>query len=586
MKPEEIESFFESQFELLIEENDKLKSSTKEELFLYLCLKYYFFENDPSYDTEDIFDSMFEDKYNNGINAICLDLLSDETPQIVFVQSIFKNELDPKDVSDGLKKLTKSYQQLRKKKFESFDDKLVERFEYCVEEAEIYNPCFVFFSYTTPKKAKKEKILALFKEANALIYFGEDIKCYIEGELEKTGRVSSGEIEIDTPNNYLSYEYSCIVNLSAKSLKSLYGTYRRGLLGLNLRYYIRNKTVDTGIKNTIQKNPNHFWYLNNGIVIACEDYSVSGRIVKLSGFSIINGGQTTDRIFNTDFEDDFYLLCKIIKTDMNDDEGDPNKLSSRSISIASNSQKPIKDKDLVSNKPEQIRLKAELKQLGVQYVIKAGETIEKKYKATGSYISLDTLGKLGMFAIAQHPWARSNSKDIFDQTKGFYHLIYKEAKSSLYKDLLILDNYYKRYIKSKEIPEDVSKLAKNSRSFVLAIIALCSLIIQKPEYYERLQNFKDSKTQNELAKAIGQLDCIIVNKFDDEKQKYYAFFNEINIDLINTEYRVVSRYETDLNESNYLKKADSYYEIVKALYHQLRPSSRIMRPSAEILFEK
>ena len=36
---------------------------------------------------------------------------------------------------------------------------------------------------------------------------------------------------------------------------------------MNLRYYVRQKAVDTGIEKTIHKEPENFWYKNNGILM-------------------------------------------------------------------------------------------------------------------------------------------------------------------------------------------------------------------------------------------------------------------------------------------------------------------------------
>ena len=36
--------------------------------------------------------------------------------------------------------------------------------------------------------------------------------------------------------------------------------------------------------------------LNNGLTIACNEYKVDGKFIKLYDFSIVNGGQTTNLI--------------------------------------------------------------------------------------------------------------------------------------------------------------------------------------------------------------------------------------------------------------------------------------------------
>ena len=63
---------------------------------------------------------------------------------------------------------------------------------------------------------------------------------------------------------------------------------KSGLFSYNLREHIKQANVDDGINRTIQKEPDKFWFYNNGITIGCEDYMISGNTVKLYNFSIIN----------------------------------------------------------------------------------------------------------------------------------------------------------------------------------------------------------------------------------------------------------------------------------------------------------
>src|SRR5574344_896160 len=124
---------------------------------------------------------------------------------------------------------------------------------------------------------------------------------------------------------------------------------------MNLRYYTKNQGIDDKIEDSIYFHPNDFWYLNNGIIVVCDDYSVAGNEVKLQNFSIVNGGQTTRMIGEIPFNDDFYLVCKIIKSTFNNSE-EKNKFIAR-VAEASNTQKPIKAKDIIANRVEQRNLK-------------------------------------------------------------------------------------------------------------------------------------------------------------------------------------------------------------------------------------
>jgi hypothetical protein len=110
-------------------------------------------------------------------------------------------------------------------------------------------------------------------------------------------------VNIDSSNNFITFgdEKSMIVNISAKSLKRIYELYYyRGLFAQNLRYYVKNAKVDANIVESIQSFPDNFWYYNNGIILICDDYIIQDNSILLSNFSIINGGQTTKLIGETD----------------------------------------------------------------------------------------------------------------------------------------------------------------------------------------------------------------------------------------------------------------------------------------------
>ena len=313
---------------------------------------------------------------NDGsIDSICISG-DGEYNQLDLVQTKYTKDFDITTVMGEIQNMKKTAENLRKQKYSQYSEKLTQRFANCVDDIEPNDIEFTYFTSAVPteKLKKKARDQIIGDDDNIQIFFGDEIQAHIECELQKTGRVDYGELRLDKPNNYLDYNgQAMIVNISALSLKELYAKYRRALLGLNLRYYIRNKSVDQGLKEIIIAAPDKFWYLNNGLVIACEDYQRDGIILKLKQFSIVNGGQTTDRIFNIDFDKDFYLCCKVVKVSVGTEEKE-NIVTSQEIAIASNSQKPIKAKDMVANRPEQLALVASFRQLTppIQYIVKNG----------------------------------------------------------------------------------------------------------------------------------------------------------------------------------------------------------------------
>lgn len=159
-------------------------------------------------------------------------------------------------------------------------------------------------------------------KVNSIHYFSEkEISEVITKVTTEFETVPEYSLKIDSARNWLKYSASSqegiIVNISNISLAKLYNAYHtKGLFNLNIRKYIRNKKVDDGIKYTLDKNRENFWFLNNGLTIACEDFDPDGDTIKLYDFSIVNGGQTTTLIgnYSGSNDDEFFIPCKIVKS--------------------------------------------------------------------------------------------------------------------------------------------------------------------------------------------------------------------------------------------------------------------------------
>ena len=179
----------------------------------------------------------------------------------------------------------------------------------------------------TKSEVDSEKILKRIDESqnpnltkeSVTVYCLSDIRSKINSILDEILTVEYDFIKIDKPKNFLEYENTdtkgIMVNISSSSIISLYNKYKdHGLFDLNIRRYIKSKMVDDGIKRSLDTCRSDFWFLNNGIIIACKDYYLDGNTVKLHDFSIVNGGQTTNLIgeFRPKSNDEFYLPCKIV----------------------------------------------------------------------------------------------------------------------------------------------------------------------------------------------------------------------------------------------------------------------------------
>lgn len=88
--------------------------------------------------------------------------------------------------------------------------------------------------------------------------------------------------------------------LPLAELANLYALHGRRLIAANIRAYKGNTAVNEQIVNTACEEPEHFFYLNNGLTAYCERIEVHNldrgnaeqKRVKGYGLSIVNGAQT------------------------------------------------------------------------------------------------------------------------------------------------------------------------------------------------------------------------------------------------------------------------------------------------------
>lgn len=553
------------------EENPELLKEEKDfRIFSFLCNRYFY-----NLEADDAYSCIVDGPNDCSVDSICAGL-DEEDNSIDFIQTKWRTTFDLTTAKGEICEMEATANNLRRMKYNSIREEVREKFDDLRGDYEPSSLVFhyVYFTSATPteKQKAKAKEQLIGDRDDIDIYFGDEIQDYIECEIQKTSRVSDGQLVIDKTNNVLKYgEDAIIVNISALSLKALYGKYRRALFGLNLRYYVKNKTVDKGLGETISKHSEKFWYLNNGLVIVCEDFNIDGTVVKFKKFSIVNGGQTTDRIYNTNFDNDFYISCKIIRVPEN--SGDGGVVTSQDIAIATNSQKPIRDKDIVANRPEQLKMVEEFRKCKppIQYITKNGERIEKQYKDKNQHITLDKLGKLALASVLQMPWTRSGFNNLYKPDSPWYNKVYKGQIKNLqvYADLIRIDNYYKAFI-NKKVQTTNPKLTRNGRTFAIAAVTFASLFMQKGVNTD-VQKIEESEDrQNSLVAEIATLNKIIVNNLDNEEQLFTDFFICLSDDVLVWQYELENeRTEGGLDESNFLKKKEPYLMALRRIYSKL-----------------
>lgn len=577
------QDFFSFHIQRMKEKYPLYKNYQNYHIFTLLCIKYFFFsENGMAFDYELANEYLTDGANDGGIDAIFNDPTS-EGNDVVIVQSKFyeNTNLSPDNVAGELYKINETLKNLQNNKVSEYNENVVTAYRNATSQTEDNGIIkIIFFTSYEPKNKRERNKLdkamhSYFDKYDLDMIYRSDIESQIE--LCDNGKlcVDFDKLKIDDKNNYLKYEDSIIVNISALSLQNLQNRRRNGLLGMNLRYYVRQKAVDTGIAKTIQKEPENFWYKNNGILIICDDYDLDGNELKLFNFSIINGGQTTNRIGKLDIEKDFYLQCKVVKS-----KGHTQQSKDKftlDIAEATNAQKPIKKADLKANTPEQMRLKERLNQYHVYYITKKGDKAPKQYNEPYQVITLETVGKLSLAATLQMPGSsRSNSQRMYND-EYYYSIFGPEAKAGVIADLLKISYYYedfvKHHIKDKGYDErTVLPMLKNGRTFQFACITfLCKIIYGIFSYDTVGRSLSNTDELKSIIREMGNMEKLISSKLENEKELFLDIFSIIGEDVLgycfdNALDRAAEEQKT-LAPSDYLKSDLNYQkDIIKRLW--------------------
>lgn len=577
-----------------------LKDKADDYVFSAVAVKSNYYKN-PAIDfNESDFDEMIVDgQYDGGVDILLTDPNS-ETSDLVIAQSKFYTHITMEDVVNALTKMGLFYKEMQQGHYERLNQKVQRRFlslnSEVGDESKIH---FVLYTSAPKSGIRKDRVIKKFREQfsdssqfEIDILFGADIEEEIKESESRRPTVENGKIAIDEANNSLAYgEDAVIVNVSAFSIKQLYAEHNTNLLSRNLRYHIAGRNIDKAIEETIQNDPEQFWLRNNGITIICDEFNVSGKVVHLKNFSIVNGGQTTYMLHKSSGiseQNDLFLPCKIIRV-MGETEDEKNAFS-LAIAKATNSQKAIKQVDLKANAPEQVRFGQAMRECGIFYQTKRGEVVPKSFKQKHLNTDLAAVGKLCLAGVFQVP-CTSRSKPSSLYVDKYYNPVFNGNQSQiarLCQELLYVDNYFRTQYQKKFDADNIDApnaneriaFAHNSRTICIAFIAFAS------RYYQHNITDADMQVVSGAAQSDIMPDSIydIFSNMEDigyfvpkdvfnDKDKYESILDDLFNLIIEAGircYTMAKRYDNTLNATNYLKKDKNYYVILSDNWTTLR----------------
>lgn len=227
---------------------------------------------------------------------------------------------------------------------------------------------------------------------------------------------------------------SWIFTVSGKDIGEMYLKVGRKLFARNIRGYLGDTDINDAMLQTIKKEPNNFWYYNNGITIVCDEAKremQSGEdVLIIEGAQVINGQQTTRTLSKEKGSKDTNVLVKVIKVPRNPNDDMEYDQLVNSIVMATNWQNYISPSDLVSNDFIQVYLEKEFRKRGYQYIRKRMSKSEAKREVSN----------VTLYQIKKDEIAQAVAACLFDP------VLLRKGKENLFED-----PYYKIIFKSRDI---------------------------------------------------------------------------------------------------------------------------------------
>jgi hypothetical protein len=201
-------------------------------------------------------------------------------------------------------------------------------------------------------------------------------------------------------------------------LQQLARTHKDSLFNWNIRRFLGRKgEVNAGLRETLEKEPQHFFYYNNGISCLCESFSFDPktRKLKVAKLQVVNGAQTLGAIKHADPEAASEALVLVKLTAVKHAHRETGLAAS--LIKTNNTQNTLRVPDFRSNDKIQIWLEQKFKNTKAR-----GEMLQIVYGRKRPYprsTSSQTLLKLQDLGKIRHAWYHDPRMPIAEPARLF-----------------------------------------------------------------------------------------------------------------------------------------------------------------------
>lgn len=222
--------------------------------------------------------------------------------------------------------------------------------------------------------------------------------------------------------------------ICCEELAKLYADVGEVLFEPNIRSFLGDGEVNSQIFATLVSRPEDFWYLNNGVTGICSKFSKTalgggdnrhaGAFV-FHGIQFVNGAQTIGSIARAYAKSPAKVAKAFVHFKVISLEGTPLGFTDV-VTIATNKQNKVEEKDFLTLDPDQNRIKVELLAQGVQYVFRSGEVVvdvNKGFDVTEAMVALACASP----EVGNAVLAKRNIGLLLDRKSAAYQAIFNSS---------------------------------------------------------------------------------------------------------------------------------------------------------------
>ncbi|MGH2655923.1 MAG: AIPR family protein [Actinomycetota bacterium] len=231
---------------------------------------------------------------------------------------------------------------------------------------------------------------------------------------------------------------SWVFSMTGGDLAKLYRQTGVRLFARNIRGFLGKTEINRAMDNTLEAQPEHFWYFNNGVTLVCDNarrIEQHGReILRVENPQVINGQQTTRVLEASDAKTSkASVLVRVIRIPRGkqDSNGQFEQLVSRIVE-ATNWQNAIKASDLMANDRQQVFIERELRKVGYQYLRKRQTRTEAR-RVAGRKLKMVTKEAMAQAVAAcelDPAVVRAGKEGLFEER--YYPTVFGSADPDFY----------------------------------------------------------------------------------------------------------------------------------------------------------